>query len=970
MRRSLILMSTIEKALKEFYRSSWRDSIMSITPIIVLWYVFGYVFASPIFDETFKAYRVLGAKENALSYIALIFAIQIPLFILLLQHMGSVGYIRRHILPGVIRFRELLVSNVLLSLLLLISPRASFYYLPVLLLTLLSFYAIFESVRVLFEQRKLRKREDEFVGKLVKHVIGDSFINRITSNDFINDIEGLSRVKYSLLDISDSRKNTSSIEVRAKNGGLITFIDVSQIKATIMQRFPTVGSDKQNKTTQKEDNSLPEIILSVRPGTKIQPEDTMMRIIVQNGIKAPDEKFLNILRKSVIIKEDYVDSDDKKLDDLITDFKQQLRDAVDRDSIVSLKQSLGFYLLLLEGFTTFSAKVKGSSYTFANARQEFHQFFGDNVSKQISDISDLLNDELQHAIQTEKLDTTKEIVSFLYRELLTASRGDDILRSAFADYSMSFAVGRLIYGIEGDVQLSSFRKDIFDYLILRFREHTGLLLHNYRDEDKSNKTSSQEIQQWIEMRLKDSRDFLITSYRKSNSYVFREIISVFKEFEDDSRLYGDEVENIVLISRCSLFLIVAYIHENPPKNEEQKIAKKMISGILEKLSDFELTQILVECVDKDYADKWGVDTKDLPMDGQMHSVPSYDHVIKIIWAEYMLKKNQFHEEVQDYITVHLRTTLTFSDGQATRKKSFLTDHLNQLIEQNKPRAKELVQLVEKFIEERARWEEDTLSEALLDDDIISKFSGDVISGYEGQSIINRVFGASNKIKFVKKVTSKKYLMLGWNEIREKAAFATLKNWPVSYGLEGKNRGSEIANRQNEQITESLLKNYTEVTDFNAWLAKLKNINEALVLFHVGANIRKVRTQFEKYIDHKKPQEEIFFKNVKQLTASIQLYNDLLPSGLYAVKVSELGTVSVKLAKTGFIDISIDAYSHNKKLLDAILNKAPDWLKKHGSNKKEQTRYLNTMVRMYLYHTYLYSPVSSPTVYHLSINNDM
>ena len=152
---------TIKNSAKRLYRSSWRDSVIIVPPIIALWLFFGWLLTLTYFDKYLGSYRLLDARGDALTYISLLFAVQIPLFILLLERMTGLGYVRRLILPGVIKFREVLVSYVILGLLLLLSSRASFYYFPVITLTILSLYTIFIAVRVLFEQSQTQRQRNK-----------------------------------------------------------------------------------------------------------------------------------------------------------------------------------------------------------------------------------------------------------------------------------------------------------------------------------------------------------------------------------------------------------------------------------------------------------------------------------------------------------------------------------------------------------------------------------------------------------------------------------------------------------------------------------------------------------------------------------------------------------------------------------------------------------------------------------------
>ena len=916
--------------------------------------------------------HILSLKGDVLTYISLLFAVQIPVFILLLEKMADAGYVRRKILPGVIRFRELLISYVLLSLLLLISVRTAYYYLPVFILTVLSIITIVEAVHVLFEQRKLRERESAFVSKIVSNVMGDSLAHRAKSNAFIetlkvaNEPKKRSRVTHIFLEFGRDYKGTQSSEVRAKNGGHITNINVTQLQDLMAQRFSTVGQTIPEVESDPKRDDLPKVVLSVRPGSSVKAQESLMKLVILEGMEPPDNKFLNKLRKAIDIEPDGADSEFTQLEDLVTDFKQQLRDAVDKDNVVLVEQALDFYKELLNGFTSLSKSVSGSEYSFINARQEFQQFMPDSVSKQIGSISDIINDELQRAIRGQKLETTKTITSFLYSELLRSMREDDILRAAFSDYALIFTIGRLVYDENYGDESSGFQRDIFQYISLRLREHTDLLLYNYRNEDHDSPLSKTQLEEWIKSRINDVRGFLLTTYKKSNHIYFNEVLKIINELEKNYRFHEDEIREFVDISRCTLLLVAAYMNSYSSESEEQIESHKEVDDIMLSMSTLELTQLLVNCVDNDYADQWRVDTVDMSMDGGFRTVPDYNIKVKTAWVDYMLKKGVVSTDTSLYSSIPLGTTRTFSDGLPDQKDAFLIRHLDELIDDGAQDAKELKQLVINFISERKDWEENTLAAAPLDETKVNEFTQDIIKGYNERALAMRIFDKAEKIK---KVSSpgRGYLTFGWNEIREKAPFVTIPDWPISYGLEGESRGSEIANKENELVTTSLLGKPTTSSNIEEWLKNMQgNDTEEWIIFNIDVSPVYIRRKLSRYIELDPPFNDIYFKGVKQPSKSKHLYHDKLPNGLYAIAASELGTLSIKSFGEELIDISVVAYSDDKKLREALLKELPGWLEAKGTRQKQE-EFLRTMVRMRVHHTFKYEPMKAAKVYYLAID---
>lgn len=931
---------------------------------------FGRLFTLSYFDNHQATFRLLTSRSDAIAYVALLFAVQIPVFILLLERMASLGYIRRLILPSIIRFREVLASYIILSLLLLLSTRASYYYFPVIALTLLSLYVIFIAVRVVFDQRKLKNKEDKFVRKTVDTVFSDRLKTRTTSNDFFERLKKLKRVTHSFMDMGRSDETTKTLDIRTSKEGLIASIDTEQLNDLITQHFSSIITEDTN-TSEEEVRSidiLPRLIIAVRPGATVKGQDSLMRLVIPNKVETPNNRFINKLRRCVKIEGDIADSPDARLGELTTDFKQQLRDAIDKDNVVAIQQSLEFYRLLLEGLSNFSKTVADSGYTFVNARQEFHQFMGDSVSEQISSISDVLNDELFHAIREEKRDTTKELASFIYNELLRASHRYDTLKAAFADNSMVFALNRLIFTDSPTQEESPFRYEIFDYLVVRLKEHTDLMLYNFRnkEEDDSNITKK-ELEQWLQSRIDDTRGFLLATYKKSEAKMFEQLLQVLNEFEDDYRLHEDEVKNLVLRARCSLFLIAAYMHERSSESEAQKLAREAVDVILARLSALDLTELLIMCVDENFADKWRVDTYDLVADGQMHSVPDYNMKLKALWADYMLRSGNFSTDIRPYESLPLSTTQTFSDGMSKIEDAYLVKHLDELLEKNKPKAQELQKLVKDFIDARRKWEEETLIASKISTAKVKKFRDAIFKGYKERSFAMQFFNKAKKTTFVNKANSS-YLMFGWNQVYEKAAF--IEDWHMGYYIQSEEYGSQIATRQNEIIAEKLLDNPIKTMNILDWLSRLHSgAVDRWMIISIDVGSWFVHSNFEKYLVKSKSYNDIYFKKVKQLAPMEHIYNDNLPKGLYAVRVRHLGKINIKGTREKPVDVAVDAYSHDKNLLDMMLQEPPKWLADKGT-KAEQERFLKARVRMYINQAFMYEPAVAREVFYLPMDEDI
>lgn len=958
----------VKRTAKKFFQSTWRNPVFIIPLLVANWWLYGRIFTEDFFDKHLDYFSLLTSRGDALAYVGVLFAVQLPIFILLLEKMITSGYVRRIVLPSVIQFREILVSYIILSFLLLVSPRNAYYYLPVLGLTTLSVYTVFEAVRVMFERRKLKNRENQHISKVVERVFGASLKGRIAINNFFDDLKKQQHVTHSLLELGDMDKDAKRYEVRASRAGVISTIDIKGLNGIIQEKYysgvqMTVSNSGKVQENKRDRTGESRVTLSIRPQARVKEQDSLMQLIIPKEAETPNKNLLSNLRGCVKIDYDHPDSADKQLDDMIRDFRQQLRESIDKDDVVSLDESLGFYKLLTKGLAVLGSK-DDAGYTFKAARNEFHQFMADSVSEKLEPIADIINDEFSHAIRNKKQDVVKRITRSIYSDILSSTNNYDTLTAARADQALIYALNNLIFADTSDLPDKEYREKVFESLSFRLKEHTGLLLYYYRQHDESASYTEDHLLQWLSSRLDDARGFLLATYKKSNYKMFKHAKQVFDAFEEDYSLYESEVEDLVLLSRCNLFVVAAYMHERSNQTEEQKKAKQLIDNIFKRLTAQDLTKILVTCIDKDYSDAWRVDTYDLVADGKMYSVPDFGMKLKSLWASYMLKLNTVPQNLEAYDGIPLGETWTFTDAMSKREDAYLVKHLEELPEQrNLP---ELKQLVDSFIEVRRQWENDKLIEEPLDQEKIKKFRVDIIKGYRERALAFSVFKPSRRLKFVDKA-NKGFKTFGWNQIREKAGF--IGEWHVGYYHNGEEHGTQIANAENELVLKELFKNPTRIPKIEDWVSRLQAKDDSKwLIINIGAGSWLLRQRIAKYLRNNKDYHTVYFKGVKQLRPAEFLYSDSLEKGLYAVRTNQMGVLNIKGSVKLPVEVSIDAYSHDAEFLQNTLDNPPAWLTKKGT-KEEQENFLKTMVRMFIDHPFKYEPPQSTEVLFYPLNEE-
>ncbi len=953
--------------MRQIWVSRWRDSLLLIPPLIIVgWFTYGFVLSDELFDKHLGQLSVLTSIETILGYVGLLFAVQIPVFILLLEKMYDAGYIRRLSLPSVIQFREILISYAVLSLLLLLSPRASYYYFPVAGLTLLSIYAIVESIRVMFETRKLKEREDKYIRTLVKKSLKASMSSRVGMNNFFAEISDLLYVTHATLDAMRNDKNSDKrYPIRIDKVGIIESIDVKKLNDLIVREYyseaPKVTGGKP--TGEVSDKEVARIVLNTRPSASVRSQDEVIKLVLANDLDMPSKRFVRNLLSCIKSVADHPDSPNRQMDDLIKDFKQQLRGSIEKDDEVAVDDALNIYELLTDGLTTLHSS-DDPGYNFKAAQGEFNQLFRDSVSNRLQDIADIIDDAFYYALRTERQDAVKIIVSSMYKSLLNSFNSFDVLEATRAERAFTHAISRLVYSDDTEPPSTHYKEDVLQSLAFRLKEHTGLLLYNYRGYDESLPYTKEQLTQWLNSRLSSSVSLLLGAYKKSRVSMFGNIKTIFDEIEDDYDLYGEEIEEFIWPTRSMLFLVAAYIHGKSNLTKGQKEIRQELNNYLSNFSAQELTRILVECIDDDYAKKWRFDTHDLVADGRVHGVPDFNINLQSLWVDRMLALESIPKDIKHYGRDFIAQTGAFSDLMTKKEEAFILRHLSKLGEEGQD-VSALSSLVDSFISERTKFENTKLADTLLDQDIITEFKKEVLEGYEKSALALSVFKQSGRLKLLKAAT-KGLLSYGWNQIHDKYGF--IKGWHIGVAHQAHSYGRQIAHSENKHIVETLLsKPSSQIDDFETWLKRLRR-SKKQSWFIISVRVSEWHMIFSrkddigKHIIEDHSRGGVRFKDLKQISPVHHTYEDSLPKGLYAIPVDDLGKLEIKGNEDEPVKVSIDAYSHDNKMLNAIIKSPPDWLKDKGG-ADTQKAFLKTQVRMLIQHPFKYTPVSKPSIYY-------
>lgn len=947
-----IMNGSLHRAYEE--NQQWVNSLLVMPASVIVWLLFGVLFSASYFDTTFFDNVKVINKSDTLSYLSVLLAIQIPLFILFLERMSGTGHIFRRTLPQATNFREILTAMVILSSLVLLSPRAAFLYAPIALLILVNLFAIYRAATVIFQPEKLEAKNKKVLRKKV-HSSFELMLNRRKgTNDFYEKLKKQNYVDYSILE-PDIPVDIAKLEVRSPKSGYLEEIDLENLSKIASKEFQQAD---QASTTDKQAYMHIGIKLRRLPATVIKKHTTLAMIYLPTDGNNDPEKFRRqVLNTFRIVKSSGANI--QWVDDLISEFEEQLNKAIAQKDTLLLTQTFELMQILLDQVDEFIDSKREPGYNLDSAFKELSQFIGDEFSKRIDHLFEILSDLIPKALREDQVDINREIVRFIYVNLLDASHTENITSIARYDRLLTYGLSQFIYSNAWNNELTASQIETRDDYILRIKEHTDLLVYELRKARKS--TEDSITAQWFTKRLDTLRGFCMAAYKNHKQDIFSELFDVLAKSTGD-KYYDPIDENLELLVRCNIFMLASYIFYRGDLDNDYG---KRVSSVISKWQEDELTRVFIECAEKKYADKWRVDTYDHAADGVVRMVPDYSRVHKELWVKLMLEHPRIIDNVSYYGDRSMfEKTLLFTNGLDKDTENPILDILKQ---SKSPNASDLLRLVESFIQIRRDWENSTLTNEKLDKAKVDEFSHKVIEGYQKSSVVQKIFSAN----VASSRTKKGYIRTGINQLFDKQGF--IKDWHIGYASDyfGSSIGEDIATNQDRYIFSRLLKKNEEVNSSKEFVNLLKkNKRVEWIIIANGVGSWEIRRELEDYIDSKSSSDDLYLKGIVQTLSIKTIYTDDIPQGLYAVDASKLGKLTVK--PTNFeppVNVDVRAYSHSKELMQEIIQQAPEWLSEKGP-RREQEKFLNTKVRLFVERIFKYAPPRSPKIIFFRISDDI
>ena len=306
-----------------------RAGLIVIT-LVVLYVSCGYVSSQLWFDKNASSLKFLSDKGEALAYLGALAAVMIPIWIEVV-HLCNKNNLVGPVLHRVLQTKELLYTAVACLVLVLISPRVSYLYMPVILFTAVSFNLAYKYFMATYLPLKSSKKVTKAVSKITKNVLHtisisdgeiyvlsgdrkngsllawDSSRERIPVRAYCDgaviDIRlwmlrllewGLMRVKHCSVDIDVFYLSTAGCEVRSGDTVAMLFIDkpVGQMRLAraIAEHAFVIRKIEQVSTLDKLMNNFGDEMLKINNNTTRDELDRLFALY--DAIESRYDKFL------------------------------------------------------------------------------------------------------------------------------------------------------------------------------------------------------------------------------------------------------------------------------------------------------------------------------------------------------------------------------------------------------------------------------------------------------------------------------------------------------------------------------------------------------------------------------------------------------------------------------------------------------------------------------------------------------
>ena len=933
------------RRLRAFLTTWWQAAAYPLL-LIVVWIICGRVLSLSYFDNgNFEWLKVLE-RDATLSFMSVVLAVQIPIFILFLEAMRNSGYIFKILLPTTTRFRETVAILLTCALLILLSPQESYLYTVVAVFLGINLYAIIQAFEVVFRMDsgyvwKVRSGLE----RLAKQSFRESLDDRIAANKAHEWV----------------KKNNPKVKLEFFG---------SKTEGAFLVKSHREGYLKGIR--RKYSNILIKMLAAIHGDIRVEIL-TLYGKSIKNGMdvvavyseKPIHRAWKRPIRHMVLVgdKSHYIATCERVFDD----FESTLLEGVEKDNKRMVKETLDLYgsmTTTLDKLVQDDMVSKDSNYNLEQALNDVKGgdiFSYDSLSTILNKAYEVIEHATDKAIKHSHEETGKLLIGESYAKLYSSVSNNRKLAIARNEALQNAVLQRFVYD-------ESLRKDMSDTQeilrkkILNFmQEGTRMIAWQVKEKDYGE--AGREL---LIKRIENLRKLAVDAYKKDLTDIYDGLLEVLLRLESRRDDYLDDDPELSHLVSTSLYMILAYMlqRDDLASSYAKKITDRLTRWPLGKL-----TEIAVGAVDSNLAHEWSFDTLDLRANVGVQQVPDFDAEIRKLWVILVSKHSVVPADTSQYGDEQmLGSTLFFTDGANADKDIGIYTYLDAI--SNSAKRDQVRAAIDTLVGFRFEEEHRAVADAALDEDKIRAYKEYVNLSFAESSDIIKIFNKPSKhYKESQQKAGSGYKEVAYNTVFDKEMFMKLK-WHIGYSMEyqGSDIGENIARGLDRGVLPSLLNGAENIEKFTNLLERVKSYSGEWIVISNRVYGFESRQKLSAYVTDDSTYTEQRVKGIRQKLPIMMVNLEDLASGLYFIKRSEIGKIIHPKNDDGYVKVDIKSYSSNPDMLEQLLTASPDWLKEKG-DLDAQRRFLLTQVRLYVAFIFKYEPCGKKTVLHYAIDED-
>lgn len=855
-----------------------------------------------------------------LTIYSCILGLVLPLAIMLIEKMNNkLDYIVvETYLKNTMMFPFVIYFCVNLAILTILNEQYYFIFTSIISVVFIIFM-YYKSFKLLSDLRY----EKEKIGKTRFEIVNDDLKDQIKHFDNSNIISqylkfGIMVERHSYISTYDFKKiNIYPFhDLRKIEQYNYKIIDKIIKKLKIINKDYIEKNDLNNNMNKKE-NIKPNIVIGLLDiGATIQKDRSCITIYYDYKFTNEAQNIVNLITDKI-----YITSETNNHFYIKANYEYLQNDcvkAINNSSSTLLSNSLNKYLDIYKDYIK-GIRTNIGDYSYDAAYYQTHSIYQPRAYEILKLIKEDILDYTQIILKQNNNYLMNELIDFLYSMILYSYTNNELL-------SIQYMHSLYNYFNYQSMKLTD-NKDIYREIKLELFEFIGIVEYDINLDNMEfcknvllvcNKTISAVL---FEL-SKENDQYFFQYLRKTFNFIndINEKLEQIQYSENESNVKMTKIYKEILINyNCNFFATLSYV----VINWEEK--NKDVSSILNVYNYYdieELTNILLDTIDKDYHDKtysWDL--------LENHDLDESDGILNVNTSSYLQHLYCLLLNRRDSNIIQLPLSYSLSTHSDTLIKEF--EKINN---------KTLIDKVNKLVSDVNDEEKKYIRSTPISVDKVNLFKSKFVENYYKNAKLYKILNSTNNIIKVKKrkkeenyiglnniVVDKTYFLskmpndkiIIWTNFEKEFPYAFIRREEKKYSkLLEKNSKAENFSIFNYLKNKNLIhNNYIIFANYSAIYNILQSSN---ISYNIPNNIKYNGLKSSNYFKYNNYYIPIF---------SI---NGLKKDCIYLFNTNELGCMEKYCDD---FEIKIKDFYNNKKLMKEFMNKQINGLELHGNERK-------------------------------------